>query len=69
MRSRLHPRCFVCGSGVDGGLGVDFQPLGDGGVVGQLAAGITDGFVRFAVGIEDLADLIADLEQALEKVP
>ena len=27
--------------------------------------GITDGFVRFALGIEDAADLMADLEQAL----
>jgi methionine-gamma-lyase len=35
----------------------------------RLQAGITDGFVRLAVGIEDLADLIADLEQALERVP
>ena len=31
-------------------------------------AGITDGLVRFAVGIEDLKDIIADLEQALAKV-
>jgi cystathionine beta-lyase/cystathionine gamma-synthase len=29
------------------------------------AAGIGDGFVRLALGIEDAADLIADLEQAL----
>ncbi len=28
--------------------------------------GITDGLVRFSVGIEDIADLIADIEQALE---
>ena len=27
--------------------------------------GITDGVVRFSVGIEDIADLIADVEQAL----
>jgi cystathionine beta-lyase/cystathionine gamma-synthase len=27
--------------------------------------GIDDGFVRLALGIEDAADLIADLEQAL----
>ena len=27
--------------------------------------GITDGLVRFSVGIEDIADLIADIEQAL----
>jgi methionine-gamma-lyase len=30
------------------------------------AAGIGDGLVRYAVGIEDLEDLIADLKQALE---
>jgi cystathionine beta-lyase/cystathionine gamma-synthase len=29
------------------------------------AAGIADGFVRLALGIEDAADLVADLEQAL----
>ena len=27
--------------------------------------GITDGLVRFSVGIEDVDDLIADIEQAL----
>jgi methionine-gamma-lyase len=31
-------------------------------------AGFTDGLVRYSVGIEDAADLIADLEQALEHV-
>lgn len=30
--------------------------------------GITDGLVRLSVGIEDSEDIIADLEQALEKV-
>ena len=30
--------------------------------------GITDGLVRISVGIEDVEDLIADLEQALEKI-
>jgi cystathionine beta-lyase/cystathionine gamma-synthase len=30
--------------------------------------GITDGLVRISAGIEDLADLLADTEQALEKV-
>jgi len=30
----------------------------------RLAAGITDGLVRYSVGIEDARDLIADLEQA-----
>ncbi|HOE39073.1 MAG TPA: aminotransferase class I/II-fold pyridoxal phosphate-dependent enzyme [Bacteroidales bacterium] len=32
------------------------------------AAGITDGLVRFSVGIEDCEDIIADLENALAKV-
>ncbi|MEW5981716.1 MAG: aminotransferase class I/II-fold pyridoxal phosphate-dependent enzyme [Acidobacteriota bacterium] len=31
-------------------------------------AGITDGLVRYAVGIEDVNDLIADLDQALGKI-
>lgn len=31
----------------------------------RLEAGITDGLVRFSVGIEDCEDIIADLEQAL----
>jgi len=30
--------------------------------------GITDNLVRFALGIEDASDLIADLEQALEVI-
>lgn len=30
--------------------------------------GITDNFIRCSVGIEDEADLIADLDQALEAV-
>jgi methionine-gamma-lyase len=34
----------------------------------RLAANITDGLVRFAVGIECVDDIIADLEQALAKV-
>jgi methionine-gamma-lyase len=34
----------------------------------KLKAGITDGLVRYSVGIEDIDDLIWDLEQALEKV-
>ncbi len=33
----------------------------------KLAAGITDDMVRYSVGIEDAEDLIADLEQALDK--
>lgn len=32
-------------------------------------AGFTDGLVRYAVGIEDADDLIADLEQALALIP
>lgn len=35
---------------------------------GKRTAGITDGLVRYSVGIEDVDDLIADLEQALAKV-
>jgi methionine-gamma-lyase len=31
----------------------------------RLAAGITDGLVRYSVGIEDVEDLLADLDQAL----
>ncbi len=34
----------------------------------RLAADITDGLVRFSVGIEDVEDIIADLDQALAKV-
>jgi methionine-gamma-lyase len=34
----------------------------------KLAAGITDGLVRFSVGIENVEDIIADLEQALAKI-
>jgi methionine-gamma-lyase len=34
----------------------------------KLLAGITDGLVRYSVGIEDIRDLLSDLEQALEKV-
>ena len=32
---------------------------------GRRAIGLTDGMVRISVGIEDLEDLIADLDQAL----
>ncbi len=35
---------------------------------GRLAANITDGLVRYSVGIEDVEDLINDLEQALAKI-
>jgi methionine-gamma-lyase len=34
----------------------------------RLEAGITDGLVRYSVGIEDVEDLIADLEQAIARV-
>jgi methionine-gamma-lyase len=34
----------------------------------KLKANITDGLVRFSVGIEDVEDIIFDLEQALAKV-
>jgi methionine-gamma-lyase len=34
----------------------------------RLEAGISDGLVRYSVGIEDAEDLIADLKQALDKV-
>jgi len=34
----------------------------------RLEAGITDGLVRFAVGIENVDDIIADLDQALAKI-
>ena len=32
------------------------------------ARGLTDGLVRISVGLEDVSDIIADLEQALDKV-
>ena len=32
----------------------------------RVAAGIPDGFLRFSIGIENVQDLIADLEQALK---
>ena len=31
------------------------------------SAGVTDDYVRLSVGIEDIEDIIADLEQALAK--
>jgi methionine-gamma-lyase len=34
----------------------------------QEKAGITEGLVRFSVGIEDVDDIIADLDQALAKI-
>jgi len=35
----------------------------------RLRAGITDGVIRLSIGIEDPADLIADLRQALDSLP
>lgn len=34
----------------------------------QLSGGITKGLIRLAVGIEDVEDIIADLDQALNKI-
>jgi cystathionine beta-lyase/cystathionine gamma-synthase len=34
----------------------------------RLELGISDGLVRISVGIEDLADIIADIDAALDKV-
>jgi methionine-gamma-lyase len=34
----------------------------------RLEAGITEGLVRYSVGIESVDDLVTDLEQALEKI-
>ncbi len=33
-----------------------------------LIKGIKDGLIRFSVGIEEPEDLIADIEQAIEKI-
>ena len=33
----------------------------------RLQYGITDGLIRMSVGIENIEDLIADLDQALQK--
>ena len=35
----------------------------------RAALGITDNFVRLSVGVEDTADLLADVQQALDKLP
>ena len=32
----------------------------------RLEVGITDGLVRVSVGLENMADIIADIEQALD---
>ena len=34
----------------------------------RLQVGIKDSLVRYAVGVEDADDLIADLDQALDRV-
>jgi O-acetylhomoserine/O-acetylserine sulfhydrylase-like pyridoxal-dependent enzyme len=34
----------------------------------RLASGVTDGLIRYSVGLEDTGDLIADLDQALARV-
>ena len=34
----------------------------------RLAAGVEDGLLRLSVGVEDMEDLIADLDQALALV-
>jgi methionine-gamma-lyase len=34
----------------------------------RLKAGVTDGLIRFSVGIEDVEDLINDLQNALDKI-
>jgi cystathionine beta-lyase/cystathionine gamma-synthase len=36
---------------------------------GRAAIGITDGMVRISVGIEDVEDILADLDQALGEKP
>jgi len=33
----------------------------------RVARGLTDGLVRLSVGIEDVDDIIADLDQALAR--
>jgi cystathionine beta-lyase/cystathionine gamma-synthase len=38
------------------------------GAAGRKAIGLTDGMVRISVGIEDVEDIIADLEQALARM-
>jgi len=35
---------------------------------GRRAIGITDGMVRISVGIEDVEDILADLDQALSAI-
>ena len=35
----------------------------------RAAMGLTDGLIRLSCGVEDVGDLLADLEQAFEKLP
>jgi methionine-gamma-lyase len=34
----------------------------------RIESGVTDGLIRFSVGIENIEDVIADLDQALARV-
>ena len=34
----------------------------------QLSAGVTPEMIRLSIGIEDIRDILADLEQALDRV-
>ena len=34
----------------------------------QLSTGVTPDLIRFSVGIEDIEDILADVDQALDKV-
>ena len=34
----------------------------------QLSTGVTPDLIRFAVGIEDIEDILADVDQALDKI-
>jgi cystathionine beta-lyase/cystathionine gamma-synthase len=38
------------------------------GAEGRAKLGITDGLMRVSVGIEDVEDIVADLEQALDRI-
>jgi cystathionine beta-lyase/cystathionine gamma-synthase len=38
------------------------------GAEGRARLGITDGLMRVSVGIEDVEDIVADLEQALDRI-
>jgi O-acetylhomoserine (thiol)-lyase len=33
----------------------------------QLSAGVTPGYVRLSIGIENVEDIIADINQAIDK--